>query len=750
MGGVLGLLANGSAQAAVLEGILWMVLKGTAVLAAAFAGTLCLRRCSATLRHMIWAAAFACLLVLPFWTLALPAWELGLPVTAWNRPAPSAGPTASSQVGELSAAQLGTPSQPQLNAMPAAMVAGRYPSGRLLSGPAALLALWLLAAAALLLRWAAGLWALSRTVKRSREACGPEWQMLLGRLCRRLGLSRPVALRMGGPGQMPLAWGIRRPGVLLPAEARQWDGSKKEMVLLHELAHIQRRDVLIQHLTALVSAIYWFNPLVWAASRCLRREREGACDDLVLSLGTRPSEYARQLLSLARHMRSPRFAPAPAMARPSQLEGRLLAILDPGRARSGASPRALPATSLAVLLMAAPLAALSPGFEGRPESQSAASTSAAAPAGSGETRSFASSSQATAKEGSRSGTVSQSRDGGRLEIRMQDVRFSDDYSRLVGIDDGGYLEISQRGPEGRRRLEIDPVSGGGLSRSFFVNGQRSESEAEAEELLQRALQALREVDHEHEQVQAEAEQLRREQARARGDLERSRTETEHALREAEQAAAEAQREHQAQLEEVRRRLEETLRETRSQREDEVRELERELARSRAEMEHALQESQALREKELARVHEEMERLQQELQAQTERMRRELGEERRRLQEEQERLHEVRSEMRQAVRETALQALGRTGLRDDPAAWAKLTAGAGELASQILSEASAIRVENETIRLEGDARRLSEHISRFLDRTLPEGLSGLDEALRKQVDHAVQQLSSQLADFRVER
>ncbi|MEE8587232.1 MAG: M56 family metallopeptidase [Acidobacteriota bacterium] len=752
MSGLMELFAFDSLQSqAALREFLWIALKGTAVLAAAFAAALLLRRSSASLRHLAWAASFAILLALPAWALLLPAWELELGLSKnWHLQAPTNSRQVQENLSGTSVSASLPSSEPAFNAFPAWTAPGSYPaSGLSLSGlfnrPDALLALWLLVASALLLRWAAGYAALRRTIARSRQVRDPDWHSLMSRLSARLGLERPVELRFGASRQMPLTWGIRRPGVLLPAEALDWEEGKKEIVLLHELAHVRRRDVLIQHLTALASALYWFNPLVWAASRQLQQEREGACDDLVLRLGTRPSEYARHLLNLARRMRSPGWSPVLAMARRSQLEGRLLAILDPKRIRAGASPQTLIGVTLLVTLMAAPLAALSPAFRTEPELQSASSASQS----SRTVERSESTRSSTSREGSRSGSISESNDGRRLEIRMEGVRISTGYS-LTGIDPGGYFEITQRGSEGRRRLEIEPASSGGLRQSFFVNGEKSESKAEAEELLQEALQTLRRIDHDRERVHQELESVHEAQAQAREEMERGRLEMQHAMREAERAVAQAQRENRVHMEEARRQLEEALRETKASSEVDMRRLQEELQRSREEMERALQETQQMREREMARMQDEMRHMQEELQAQRERLRDELAQEMRHFQEERERLHDVRQELHDSIRETVLQTLGATDLRNDSQAWSRLRDQAGALASEILSESSSIEVEDRTIRFSSSSSVLSDRIRRFLDRTLPGGLSGLYQELRDQLQDAIDRLSTELSDFTVER
>src|SRR5262245_60915859 len=142
-----------------------------------------------------------------------------------------------------------------------------------------------------------------------------------------IGLRQSVELLQAPDASVPMTWGSVHPRVLLPQEARRWPLPRRRVVLLHELAHIQRLDCLTQSLAQVCCAMYWFHPLVWVAARALRSEREKACDDLVLSSGAeKASDYAGHLLDIARSMHSSvccsGFATV-AMARRSQLEGRL-------------------------------------------------------------------------------------------------------------------------------------------------------------------------------------------------------------------------------------------------------------------------------------------------------------------------------------------------------------------------------------------------------------------------------------------
>jgi beta-lactamase regulating signal transducer with metallopeptidase domain len=138
---------------------------------------------------------------------------------------------------------------------------------------------------------------------------------------------------------MPMTCGSFRPAILLPSEAKNWNPERLRMVVLHEMAHVQRRDVATHLLARVALCLYWWNPLAWFAFRELVKERERAADDLVLNAGECGSNYASQLLEIARSMQSsPALTwSAVTMASRSQLEGRLLAILDSTRNRD--SPR---------------------------------------------------------------------------------------------------------------------------------------------------------------------------------------------------------------------------------------------------------------------------------------------------------------------------------------------------------------------------------------------------------------------------
>ena len=157
-----------------------------------------------------------------------------------------------------------------------------------------------------------------------------------------------------------MTFGVFRPTVLLPAGASEWNPDRLRVVLLHELAHVRRGDVAMHLLARTALALYWWNPLAWFAWRGFLIERERATDDLVLHAGARASDYAGHLLEVARTLQ-PAAATAwaaIAMARRSQLEGRLVAILDSRVDRKPSGRRAPVAAAVLAIALVAPFAAM--------------------------------------------------------------------------------------------------------------------------------------------------------------------------------------------------------------------------------------------------------------------------------------------------------------------------------------------------------------------------------------------------------
>jgi beta-lactamase regulating signal transducer with metallopeptidase domain len=171
-----------------------------------------------------------------------------------------------------------------------------------------------------------------------------------------LSIRRPVTLLVGGPLFVPVTWGLLYPVVMLPADARTWPAEQVRVTLVHELAHIRRNDPLFHLIAWAAAALMWFNPLGWIALRRMRASAERAADDSVLRAGVRPSAYVDTLVNMVKRAGSDSFAgsAAFAMARRSEFERRMLAVLDEKTSRkalSGAPALAGAAAFLAIAVL---------------------------------------------------------------------------------------------------------------------------------------------------------------------------------------------------------------------------------------------------------------------------------------------------------------------------------------------------------------------------------------------------------------
>ncbi len=186
-----------------------------------------------------------------------------------------------------------------------------------------------------------------------------------------LGIERDVAVLVSERDCIPMTWGVWRSQLLLPSSALEWSPERMRSVLLHELGHVRRADGNWQLLVRWVGAFYWFHPSIHWASDRLRLEREAACDDIVLSAGVLPTEYAENLLALS-HPFSRAWratAVAVAMAEPKALETRIREILSADRRRSRLPYLQGIAWSSAIALTLLSLSLLSPNRSSSPSIQ---------------------------------------------------------------------------------------------------------------------------------------------------------------------------------------------------------------------------------------------------------------------------------------------------------------------------------------------------------------------------------------------
>jgi beta-lactamase regulating signal transducer with metallopeptidase domain/HEAT repeat protein len=320
-----------------------LLVKATLILLVAIGITLSMQRASAGARHLVWLVTVAALLLVP----ALTAWGpiplrmLPAETSSGLAVAPASPVTLSPSAGDsrIKDADISAPNATNSASVPAASI-GRPAAFSVMGGISLLLLIWAAVLVAIAGSLAYAALVVRRIVNRARPLDTEDWLTPLWEVSDRLALDEPPRLLRSEDAKMPFACGLFQPTIVLPAECDGWSLDRRRAVLLHELAHVRRHDLVGHTMGRLACAVYWFHPLVWTAAKQLRSESERACDDLALSCGARATDYAEHLLDIVTSVRRDSTpSVALAMARRKEFEGRMLAILDPELRHSSPSRR---------------------------------------------------------------------------------------------------------------------------------------------------------------------------------------------------------------------------------------------------------------------------------------------------------------------------------------------------------------------------------------------------------------------------
>jgi bla regulator protein blaR1 len=315
--------------------------KATVMLTLGLAVARVAARAPASVRHLLLTATFAALLALPLAALTVPSMIIQVSVA-----------NADDRGAAASRASLSEP--PLAPATVSVQAKGKKSAGVIATlWPSAVRWGWLMGVAALCLSLGVGFGRLRRLQRDGLP--WPEVQGFVQSLARQAGIRRHVDVLEHESIAAPLTCGLWRPAILLPSDAHQWNEADFRRAIVHELEHVRRGDWFIQMAARTVCACYWFHPLVWMALRQTCLEAERACDDAVVRSEER-TDYADQLVLLARRL-SATHAPAMlGMANRSDLSARVAALLDDrqrrGRAGAIAATAAMLAASLVVMTIA--------------------------------------------------------------------------------------------------------------------------------------------------------------------------------------------------------------------------------------------------------------------------------------------------------------------------------------------------------------------------------------------------------------
>lgn len=208
-------------------------------------------------------------------------------------------------------------------------------------------------------------WIGARRLRRNGVCLPPDgWQQRLNHLATRMRLTRPVSMLESCFAEAPVVMGWLRPVILVPIGLLAgMPASQLETILLHELAHIRRRDYLANLLQMVVEGFLFYHPAIWWISSVIRTERENCCDDLVVATHGNAHEYATALTVLEENRRNANHAALAATG--GVLMKRIHRLLYPRE-----TPRTFPAPVFAAGLLTIVAALALTAWQSRPATES--------------------------------------------------------------------------------------------------------------------------------------------------------------------------------------------------------------------------------------------------------------------------------------------------------------------------------------------------------------------------------------------
>ena len=161
------------------------------------------------------------------------------------------------------------------------------------------IAVWVVGFLTVLLFWYARWRRISVAIQESEPLHeGREWEALR-RVENSGGLRAQIEMLLSRASLEPGIFGVVKPVMVWPQGiSAHLDDAHMEAILAHELRHVRRRDNLAAAMHMVVEAIFWFHPLVWWLGARLVEERERACDEEVLELGSERQVYAESILKV--------------------------------------------------------------------------------------------------------------------------------------------------------------------------------------------------------------------------------------------------------------------------------------------------------------------------------------------------------------------------------------------------------------------------------------------------------------------
>ncbi len=341
-----------------MELVVSLIIKSLLILVIILTATLFARRESAAVRHLFLSTAIIILLVLPIYALFIPSWNLDV----FSNPIYRSYQTSSisqeriieedqksenlSNMDELRSLNDG---EIELKSKTALRIYDR------------IFLIWIIGTVVFLLGLIGGRLYSYLLFSKSPKLKDLNLIDKINKAKQVMRLNKDIEVLQSDRVKVPVITGLFKSKLILPETISQWNEDRFGAVLYHELSHIKRNDILLQFLGQLTCTLYWFNPLTWIIERNLLLERERACDNVVLQLKVKPSEYAEYLMETSEelgttHRKKWSFT---GMAEGTDFKDRILSILDPNARRTHKKLHSFMKTMILILILV-PVLAFSP------------------------------------------------------------------------------------------------------------------------------------------------------------------------------------------------------------------------------------------------------------------------------------------------------------------------------------------------------------------------------------------------------
>src|SRR6185369_16398780 len=223
-----------------MSALILVLAKATAVLVAAYVAATSLRKSAAGTRHLVWVAALGAVIALPLLARFAPLRLEVLPTRVIEQAAPR---LSAENVVAKSSSAAGVTATREPKAKPGLVSEGVSAIQRSGSTVSPILVGWAVVTAALVGWLIVGALSVRRILRGSRDLTTPDWTTPLCEVADRLDLAEVPRLVASDRIEMAFACNPLRPTIVLPATSEHWTDDRRRAVLLHELAHVRRRDL---------------------------------------------------------------------------------------------------------------------------------------------------------------------------------------------------------------------------------------------------------------------------------------------------------------------------------------------------------------------------------------------------------------------------------------------------------------------------------------------------------------------------